>query len=138
MSRLFLAWGRTVSDFQDLRPPLSCLQFWLGDDLWTPLAGLCGFRWTGTLQASSRLGLVGILSREVPRTGRFLIEFSPVLLFAMKSLLVVAGGSQPDATCPGSPAEGMFGVSQLHRICSGSYGEHLWLRIFSPNLQVLI
>src|SRR5712691_13048802 len=105
MSRPFLAWSLTTSDFQDSIPPFSSLQFWPVDYCWTPRTGLCGFRRIEILQASSLLGRAGILFREAERIGRFLIALSQVLLFERKSRLVVAEGSLPDVTCPESPAE---------------------------------
>src|SRR6267378_3393897 len=54
----------------------------------------------------------------------------------MKFRIVVAGGSLQDASCPESLAAETFGVSPLHRICSGSCAASLWSRTFVPSPQV--
>src|SRR5690349_19657619 len=119
MSRLFLASTRPVSDFQDLRLPLSSPQFSLAEYLWTLPTVLCGFRRTEIPQAYSTLGEAGTLFRRVQRTVRVLIELSPVRLFEMKSLAVVAGDSPQDVTCPESPAEEIVDASEPPHTCSG-------------------
>src|SRR4029077_13920154 len=136
MSRPFLAWSRTISDFQDLRLLLSFLQSWPVNYLWTRSAGLCAFQSIGILQACSTLGQVEILSGKVQKTGRVLIGLFPVLLFGMKSRIALVRGFLRDASCLGSLAEETFGPSPPHRICSGSCGGSLWLRTFSPSPQV--
>src|SRR5206468_8049491 len=137
MSRPSSAWTRTFWGSQELKLPLSSRRSWHAGCLWTPPTELAEFRRTEVPQAYSMPVQAGILSREVQRTGCFLIELSPVLLSEKKSLRVVAGESLLDATCPESLDGEIVEASLRHRIVSESCAENRWLRTYAPHLQVL-